>query len=148
MIGANAAAIKSNISAYPVQLVENPNYQQGLSSSIVAGILALEKDQIDTVLIMLADQPKITASHLNDLIASFHANPHLAVATAYEKNLGVPALFSKQHFESLRALSGDKGARMLLKQLDKTINRVPFSVLADIDTPEDYRDLLDNEEEV
>ncbi len=145
VIGANASEISAYIKHYPIQIIENPDYKNGLSTSIKVGVRCIEQDDFEAVLILLADQPKITKSHLNDLIALFLKNPEKPVATAYQSSVGVPAVFPKKYFQELKTLSGDKGAKPLLKKLSKSIHCIPFSELRDIDTPEDYQDLLDNE---
>lgn len=145
VIGANASEILKHIKKYPIEIIENPNYRKGLSTSIKVGIRCIEQHHTEAVLILLADQPKITNSHLNDLIELFLKNPDQPVATAYQNSFGVPAIFSRKHFERLKTLTGDKGAKPLLKQLSKSINYISFSELRDIDTPEDYKDLIRNE---
>jgi molybdenum cofactor cytidylyltransferase len=145
VIGANASEILKHIKHYPLRIIENPNYKNGLSTSIKVGVTNIEQDDMEAVLIHLADQPKITNSHLNDLIGLFLKNPKKPVATAYQNSVGVPAIFPKTYFQNLKTLTGDKGAKPLLKELSKSINCIPFSELRDIDTPEDYKDLLDSE---
>ena len=144
VVGANANAVIENIGDYPIHIIQNPNYQQGLSSSIKAGLEVLEKENFEAVLITLADQPKINSSHLNSLINTWKDHPYQAVATRYKDNIGVPTLFPKHYFKDLKALTGDKGARTLLNKSKKDFLAISFEELADIDTPEDYQKLLGN----
>ena len=144
VLGAHATTIRPLLTSFPVRIIENPNYKDGLSTSIVAGIEELEKDQMKAALVLLADQPKITVNHLNNLISLFMENPGQIAATAYQNTLGVPALFPNQYFAELKALTGDKGARVLLNEQADCIKAVPFADLTDIDTPEDYQQLLKN----
>jgi molybdenum cofactor cytidylyltransferase len=92
---------------------------------------------------MLADQPFITASHLNLLRQKYLArsdNP--IVAADYDGAVGVPAIFSASVFDDLRSLSGDEGAKRVIKKygaLVRTIN-LPEAAI-DIDTPADLEKL-------
>ena len=89
-----------------VRVVINENAEEGIASSIRLGVAACD----DAVLLMLCDQPHVTASHLRAMIA---ANAPL-VATGYAGVTGVPALFGSQYRDALLALRGDRGAQGLL----------------------------------
>ncbi|MCF8709989.1 nucleotidyltransferase family protein [Rhizorhapis sp. SPR117] len=103
-----------------------------LSASIAAGITRLRGTDLKACLIALADMPFIPASHFEALIAK-GANPVLATGQA--GNRMVPALFSRQVWDDLSTLSGDIGARQLLK--GAPCIEAPAQWLADIDTPDD-----------
>ena len=138
VLGAHASEIKPYVEDYPVQLIDNPRFQQGLSSSLRAGIEALEARGAEAVLVLLADMPNIHSAHLNALMELFHKHPRQPAATAYPDGPGVPVVFPASHFPRLKALEGDKGARVLLNEDRQTINSLPFDDLTDIDTPRDY----------
>jgi len=142
VIGADALKVKENIASYEVKIVENTAYHKGLSSSLKTGIAFVETKHFDAVLILLADQPKISADQLNSLIDLFLKQPDRAVASLYKNGLGVPAVFPKKDFHHLKSLSGDKGAKALLAQNAAQIQSIPFDDLIDIDTIEDYHNLL------
>ena len=131
----------------PVITVRNSDWQRGISSSIKTGISALSQsksaEQIDAALILLCDQPLITARHLNQLITQFYLHKRSIAATAYAGVEGVPVIFSKALFPTLRSLPPEKGAQWLFKQYQNQLTLVPFEGAAmDIDTQEDYLRLI------
>ncbi|MEX8546692.1 MAG: NTP transferase domain-containing protein [Mucilaginibacter sp.] len=131
-----------------VQLIHNPNWQQGMGSSIRAGINALGQhpgfSKIDAALILLCDQPLINAQHLQRLLAQFSADKRsMIVATGYAETQGVPAIFDRSLFPVLQNLPPEKGARWLFKAHQNNVAVVPFEGAAiDVDTEEDYQRLL------
>ena len=133
----------------PVHLVHNPEWQEGMGSSIRAGVIALQQTDVskfpDSVLILLCDQPLITAAHLNLLITQFYLHKNsIVVATSYAAIQGVPAIFDKSLFITLAKLPGNRGAQWLFKQYENQLTVVPFEGAAiDVDTEEDYLRLLD-----
>ena len=140
------------LAGLPVTLVENPDHSSGMGSSLRAGMAALlrhatplppshiprDRSKPDRVLLLVSDQPLLTPEHLGLLLAA--PAPDGIVAAAYNGRLGVPAIFSRQHFAALAAVEGDHGARTLLRNLPATPFDLPEAAL-DIDTPDDLRDL-------
>lgn len=118
-------------------VVVNDDYEQGLGSSIACAARTCPHD-VDALLIQLADQPLVTAEHLQALLDTWSGQDDEIVATAYEGITGPPVLFPKDTFESLRQLTGDQGARSLLTDKRFRLRRVSFDPAAiDIDTPAD-----------
>ena len=106
--------------------------------------MACLNKEVEGALIVLGDQPEISADHLQSLIRHWKQNPEQIVATRYgvERN-GVPALFGRRWFTALSTLNGDSGARTLIEQNRDQVIAVSCDYsLADIDTPDDYRALL------
>lgn len=131
----------------PVVIIHNSDWQKGIGSSIRAGITALTEsanaEKIDAVLILLCDQPLITAQHLNQLITQFYLHKRSIAATVYAGVKGVPAIFDKQLFPILQTLAFDKGAQWLFKKYQGHLTIVPFEgASVDIDTQEDYCRLI------
>ena len=143
VLGENINVILKSIEKFEIGTIVNPNYEDGLSSSIVCGIERLM--HFDAVFVMLADQPKVDSSYLNQIIFDFKDNPGCIIASDYEGTKGVPALFPKEYYHFLLKLKGDKGAKQLLNSKKITVKTVNTSVnLLDIDTPEDYHNLINN----
>ncbi|MBY5993188.1 NTP transferase domain-containing protein [Ferrimonas balearica] len=116
--------------------VVNPDYEQGMGSSIATGVNALPQGQDDAVLIALADQVALTEADYCRLLDRYILDGR-PVAARYQGRLGVPALFTRDHFPRLGALTGDQGARRWLKTLpDLQPVDLPRAAL-DIDTPAD-----------
>lgn len=141
VLGHQAEIIKKSIEKQQVETILNPNFKEGLSSSIVAGIHHIIPKNFDTVLIMLADQPKITPVFLNKMLKTSIKNPTKIIASNYEENIGVPATFPKNNFSELLNLKGDKGAKNLLIKMSSKLISLESSNLIDIDTKEDYKKL-------
>lgn len=140
--------LDQELNAFPVMLVYNPDWEQGMGSSIRTGIKALQKlensNQINAALFLLSDQPLITTAYLHQLIAQFylHKNSMIA-ATSYAGTHGVPAVFDKSIFPELEQLSGKSGAQKIFKNHLQELITLPFEDAAiDIDTKEDYQNLI------
>ncbi|CAM1363314.1 Molybdenum cofactor cytidylyltransferase [Tenacibaculum sediminilitoris] len=143
VLGANKDAIEKQLTTKNVEVIYNPNYKNGLSTSIVEGINFLQKHNFDNALIMLSDQPHVTSEYLSSMIETSKNNPSKIIASNYQVSVGVPAIFPKIFFNDLLNLKGDKGAKKILLQHDKNVVKVNSSQnLLDIDTPEDYQHLL------
>lgn len=138
VIGAHAEAVGAELSGLDARLVRARDWQSGLGASIRTGVTALAaKPGFDAVIVLLADQPRITGAHLDRLIDAFEHGAEL-VATAYAGTLGVPALFARHHFGALRELSGDRGAQAWLEAHAEQVECVRFEDAAfDVDTPAD-----------
>lgn len=93
VIGSRAEEVKRELKGLPVLIVENTEWQSGMSSSLRAGLS--EVINYDAVLIMLCDQPLVTADVLDNLIETHHKTGMPIVASDYGSSRGVPALFSK-----------------------------------------------------
>lgn len=145
VLGAHFDDITPQMDTSGMTVVFNEHWEKGLGISIACGMnyIKVSLPQIDSVLILLADQPLIDANFLNDMINTHHLNPNNIICTQYGHNKwGVPALFHKNYFEELSQLNHDKGAKDLIK---KHLNDVLFlngmHLISDIDTMEDYENL-------
>lgn len=118
-------------------ILVNPEWHEGISSSIRCGIAALPKES-DAALFLLCDQPRITAEHLKNIIHSSIVYPNAQIiASEYSNTLGVPALFRKMLFPELLKLIGDEGARGVIRSHHKDTIAIPFPDAAfDLDEPE------------
>lgn len=146
ILGAYAEQLHSEIDGLPVFSVVNERWAEGLGSSICAGLGALKtyggEDAIEAVVLMLCDQPFVTATVIDELIAAYRSNGKGIIASEYGGTMGVPALFGREYFAKLASLSGPAGAKHLLTAHASDIVRVPFPQgTTDIDTPEDYLQL-------
>jgi len=145
VLGANFEIICASVTLDQTILVINDKWQQGISTSIHAGLKAL--DVVDPsaagALILSCDQPRLTATHLRELIEAFAAQTEPPiVASAYAGVVGIPAVFPRLVFPHLIALRGDQGARAILAQPPCPLIAVPFpGGEVDIDQPEDLAQL-------
>lgn len=123
----------------------NSQWQEGMATSIHAGINALEAKYplLETVIITVCDQPFITVELFREMIALQQQTGKPIIASVYGETIGTPVLFHKSVFKELLILSGDKGARQLLKKDTDRVGLVNFPLgKIDIDTEEDYEGLI------
>ena len=122
------------------EIIFNENYQHGMGTSLATGIGALN-DDIDAAFIFLADMPDITAEIIERLTAAFTANPTATICTpTHNGQRGHPVIFARQHFAALSALTGDNGAKAIIRDNTGTLLELPVNtpaILRDIDTPHD-----------
>lgn len=148
VLGANFDTIIKNIKHYKITVLNNKAWELGLGESIAcaANYVLNLKTNIDGLLLVLADQPLIDSKHLNKMIQSFEVNTNQIIATSYGKEVtGVPVLFDSLYFETLSKLTGDEGAKSILKKYQKKVIalELEFENL-DIDSKEDYNNLHKN----
>lgn len=145
VLGAYAEQIKLEINKLAVQIVENPDWETGMASSIRAGVAAIKESNsnLDAVIIALADQPLISEAVFDRLIQSYQQTGNRIIASAYDDIVGVPALFDRALFQKLMLLEGDKGAKALMRKYQDEVLAIEIPEAAiDIDTPDDYEKLL------
>ncbi len=122
-----------------VQFVQNPDFEQGLSTSLQAGLADLPGD-IDGVIVLLGDMPRMTASHINRLIAAFNPVEGRAIAVpTFGGKRGNPVLFGRQFFVEMKDVAGDVGARHLIGAHEDQVVEVAMeddAIFVDVDTPE------------
>lgn len=122
-------------------VVVNSDHKSGIGSSISAGIRACRKDA-DAILIVLADQPFVTAEHLNELIDTWSGDEAEIVASSFERVFSPPILFPKNAFDALCELTGDTGAKKILSNDKFNIRSIDFPPAGlDVDTIDDLRNL-------
>ena len=144
VLGANGERIKPEISQFPLQIVENQQWQEGMSSSIQVGLEAMlaVNQHLDAVAIALCDQPFVSPQTLNQLVEAYHLTGKPIIASEYAGTFGVPALFSRTLFSELMNLKNTEGAKQLIKRHIHAVFSIPFPDGAiDIDTPKDYEQL-------
>ena len=136
--GHQADEVKAALAGHKLRFVHNADYAQGLSTSIKAGIAAV--DGYDAAFVCLGDMPLIEAADLNRMIAAFKADEGRSlVAPVLGRKLGNPVLWGQEHFADLMALTGDRGARSLIETRRDQIVEVAVThdgILLDADTPE------------
>jgi len=135
VLGAVDQPCRRVLAGMPVDVVVNPAWREGMASSIIAGLTPLIGKQLDGVIIVLADQPGVEASHLRDLAAAALSNA--IVASRYADQLGVPAWFSAAKFKDLLMLEGEQGAKALFAREQQVAWLDLPSAALDVDTPAD-----------
>jgi molybdenum cofactor cytidylyltransferase len=137
--GFEADAVRAALAGLDVRFVHNPDYARGMSASLIAGIGSLS-DDIDGALVCLGDMPRVTASHLDRLIAAFDPAAGRAICMpSFRGRRGNPVLWARRFFPEIRGLAGDVGARALIGEHADLVYEVAVEddgVLFDVDTPQ------------
>jgi len=141
VIGASAERIRAELKDLPLSVIENSKWQEGISSSIKAGLEVLSP-QSEGALFLLCDQPYVSSDLLNQLIDCFEPSETPLIACEYGETVGIPALFSRSLFPDLKRLTGDVGAKSIIRARPETTKTIPFPRGdVDIDTIDDLENL-------
>ncbi len=134
VLGAYAAEIAATLDLPSAQILMNPEWSEGIASSIRVGVAHLPMSCAG-VLIQLADQPHIFGASLRRLVDAWHRAPECIIASHFGRVAGAPCVFPRSYFGELGALHGDQGARGLLDRHSARVVRVEHPEAAvDIDT--------------
>ena len=137
VLGANDEACREALGDLQLTTIHNPNWASGMGSSISSGLLSLIVQATDGVIVMLCDQPLVDAELLRSLKEL--SEDYYVVASRYDEQLGPPAFFSPEQYDSLLALDGAEGAKSIINA-ETSVGWVEAPQAAvDIDTPEDLR---------
>lgn len=141
VLGHDAAALRTALEPHAYETVHfaiNPAYRNGMASSLICGLASL--GQRDGVLVCLGDMPGVPPDLMNALCAAYRLGDY-AVVPVWKGQWGNPVLLSAQAAADARTLTGDRGARALLKFNVRAVREVAAStdaVLHDIDHPKDW----------
>ncbi len=139
VVGHQRDEVARALAGLPVELVHNPDFAQGLGTSLKAGIAAVPADA-EGAIVCLGDMPQVDAGLIDRLIAAFDPDRGALVVTpTFEGKRGNPVLWSRRFFPDLMAIEGDVGARRLIGRYGEAVVEVPLhgrAALVDIDTPE------------
>jgi molybdenum cofactor cytidylyltransferase len=140
--GHERAKVEAALAGLDVRLVHNPDYADGLSTSVKAGLAALPPEA-EAAIVCLGDMPQVTSALIDRLIAAFDPERNaLVVLPTFSGKRGNPVLWSRRFFPDLMALEGDVGARHLIGAYQEVVAEVPVedaAVMVDIDTPDALR---------
>lgn len=139
VVGHDADHVRAALPAHArLVVVENPDFAQGLSTSLRRGLSAVPASREGAV-ICLGDMPRVAARHIDALIDAFApAAGHDICVPVHAGKRGNPVLFARRYFDAIETLSGDGGAKPLLSTHAAAVVEVPFddeAVLTDLDTP-------------
>lgn len=153
VLGANKELIKKDLSKVPITIIDNPQWEKGMSSSIKMGLAGtyMTLKEIDAIIFLTVDMPFVSANLINEMIKKATENEEISiVACQYENQkrastIGIPALFKRNLFNDLLELTGDEGAKkIILKNKDKTtLIDFPEGKI-DLDTIDEYRNFVAN----
>ncbi len=137
--GHESQDVRDAISDFEVDFVFNPDFDAGLSTSLRAGLGALQTD-FDAVLICLGDMPRVTPSEINKLVAAFDPVEGREICIPlWRGKRGNPVLWSQRFIHEMQTVAGDTGARHMIGEHEEFVCEVQMetdATLVDIDTPE------------
>lgn len=148
VLGANADALQKEINGYKIHVAVNINWKEGMASSIRTGVKAITEinPSVTGVILLVCDQPFVTTALLNTLIEVRQKTGKGIVASSYGNTFGPPVFFHHSFFPELLQLTGDVGARNIIRLHTGNVEMVPFpGGTLDIDTDKDY-EVIKNDE--
>lgn len=143
-LGHHAEEIQKATNLEGVEVVLNPEYRRGQTSSLQAGLRALERLDLEAVVLCLVDHPAVSATTVQKLSQSFRQSHAPAVIPTYQGQRGHPVIISRALFGDLQSLSPDEGANTIIRShrdATRFIEVDDASVLLDVDDPERFRQL-------
>ncbi len=145
VLGFAADAVEREVSLEGIRVVRNDAYQQGMGASLRMGLEAVSCET-DAALIVLADQPFVQPSTLDQLMECHRLSKPQIVIPMYRGFRGNPVLLDRSVFPEVRQLSGDVGCRAIFGSHTENIRKLPVEdagILLDIDSGEDFQKLCD-----
>ena len=139
VVGHEADNVRAALAGTNVSFAENPNFADGLSTSLIAGLGALP-DDIDGVIICLGDMPRVDARVIDKLVAAFDPLEGRAICVpTFNGKQGNPILLARRFFGEMQEITGDHGARHLIDgyhEMTCEVEMTEDGVLVDVDTPQ------------
>jgi len=146
VVGHQADLVKAAISGKGVRIVENPEYSEGMASSIRAGVAAASPTA-DAIMICLADQPLLEPADLNSIVSAMHDARRAArsiVVPFFKGQRGNPVILDATYRSAMIDVVGDIGCKKIIKQNPDKVYVIEMDtdhVVRDVDTMEAYRSL-------
>ncbi len=144
VLGHDAGRVAAALPAGRQQVVINPSYQEGMATSLRAGLLALPAEPAGA-LILLGDQPFVTLDLIEQVLAAARETPERIVAASYEGRRGNPVYFPRAYFAELQTVTGDEGGRSVIQRHRDSVRLVEIAdadAALDADSPADYQRIL------
>ncbi len=158
VLGHQAAQVRAHLATYTgnpeISILDNPDYTQGMSTSMKLGIQALinygyrncEEGEVNSALFLTGDQPLLTGQIIDSIIKEYRRSGKRIVAPLYRGQRGNPVLFDGEMFPELLQVSGDEGGRSVLKQHPGDVATVEIEHVEasyDVDTWEAYQQVVE-----
>ncbi len=148
ILGSDREKIEEKIKNFPVKIVYNLDFRSGMLSSVQCGFKAVP-EETRAILVVLGDQPKISADVINKLINAYKSTGKGIVLPVYKKERGHPVLIDVKYGEEVENLSPDVGLRGTVYNHPEDILEVDVetsSIFQDIDYESDYKRELEKKE--
>ncbi len=144
VLGHHAEEIQRAVNLPGVEVVVNHDYQQGQTSSLQAGLRALEREDLEAVVLSLVDHPAVSAETIGALIEAFKLSHAPVVVPTFKGQRGHPVVVSRSLFGELLRLKPDAGANTVIRKQREARRFVAVEdagILLDVDDPESFRRL-------
>jgi molybdenum cofactor cytidylyltransferase len=148
VVGHRAEHLSAALEGLAVRIIRNDDFLDGQSTSLRAGIAALDAS-VSAALVLLADQPLLQPATIDALIEVYLREQPPIVVPRHAGQRGNPVLFDRGLFGELVAITGDQGARSVIKTHEPEIRWLDTTdggILLDIDTPDAYGRLIERSE--
>jgi len=142
VLGHHAEQIQGAVTLEGAEIVINRDYTHGQTSSLQAGLRALESPSLEAIVLCLVDHPLVSPDTVRRLIASFRQSGAPVVIPTFRNQRGHPALIGRALFEELKKLSPDEGANTVIRKhrdAAKFVEVGDKGILIDVDDPDVYR---------
>ena len=144
VLGHHADEIQRAVKLTGTEVVVNQDYRRGQTSSLQAGLHALDQPAIQAIVLCLVDHPSVSAKVIRKLVAAFQQSAAPVVIPSYQGQRGHPVLISRALFAKLLVLSTSEGANTVIRKYRDSTQFVEVDdhgILVDVDDPETYRAL-------
>lgn len=144
VLGHHAEEIQHALDLSETVVAVNPDYQRGQTSSLQAGLAAIDRHDVEGFLLCLVDHPAIRVETVRTLANSFEASHAPVVIPTYDGHRGHPVLIGRELFEELAVLDPGRGANSVIREYDERTQLVEVEdsgVLMDVDEPETFERL-------
>jgi molybdenum cofactor cytidylyltransferase len=148
VLGHQAEDIQRHIKIAPAQVVINPDYRRGQTSSLQVGLRSLIGDEPEAAVLCLVDHPAVSAETVRRIVATFRQCGAPVVIPTYQGRRGHPVLIGRQVFDELLGLACDVGADSVVRRYRPATQFVEVEdegIVIDVDDPESYRRLISSE---
>jgi molybdenum cofactor cytidylyltransferase len=144
VLGHQAEDIQRQVKIEAAQVVINPDYRSGQTSSLQVGLRSLMAEELEAVLLCLVDHPAVAAETVRRIVATFQQSGAPVVIPTYQGRRGHPVLIARQVFGELLGLGCDAGADSVVRRYRPATQFVAVEdegIVMDVDDPESYRRL-------
>ena len=138
--GHEAERVRAALAGIEADFVHNPDFAAGISGSLARGLAALKDSDLDGVVVLLGDMPRIGRGAIERLLAAFNPLEGRAICVpTYRGKRGNPVLWARRFFTEMAELKGDVGVRHLIGDHADLVAEVAMpdeAILIDVDTPQ------------
>jgi molybdenum cofactor cytidylyltransferase len=144
VLGHHAEEIQRGVKLENVEVVINPEYRRGQTSSFQAGLRALDSPDLEAIVLCLVDHPLVSVDTVRALAATFRQTGAQVVIPTFQNRRGHPVVIARALFNELLRISPDEGANTVVRKYRDTTQLVEVNdqgILLDVDNSEAYRRL-------